>query len=235
MKRFLQTLTVAAAAAVLLGAQAAEAHTCSSLCNQVRRACFSIAKATRKAERIQCDENRDACAADCEGNAATCEPDCQTANATCVSDCVGGGGDQVTCEAACAPALAQCLDDCVNCEDNCQSARDECRDAANAARKATQEVCAGLRTFCNENCVDPIDNACVNGCKADARGCLADVKKDERQCKKACARGSDRRACVRSCRKILNMDAQGCSDAEVLCQAGCAGITLPTPSATPAP
>jgi hypothetical protein len=91
----------------------------------------------------------------------------------------------------------------------------------NLARTAAKEDCDGSRTECNDTCVDPIDKHCVRNCKADLRVCAADAKKDERTCKKACAKGPTRKACIRACRAEMNGALGDCSDDEILCLTAC--------------
>ncbi|MHC4093486.1 MAG: hypothetical protein ACYSVY_24970 [Planctomycetota bacterium] len=209
MKRLGVTFLMAVfmgACLMLVEVAPAEAHTCSSVCNQIRRACIKVAKVTRQVARAVCEDGRDACRADCAANEATCPADCAT-------NC---GGDAV-CE-------AECLDDCANCVPNCNAAREGCLEAAGLQRQADKLACADARESCPDTCVEPIDNNCVRGCKAAERGCKKVAKGIERQCKKDCVRGPGRRACVRECRKQNNVALQGCSNQEILCLGACAGI-----------
>ena len=221
------TAMVGCATAVLLFAMAipAEAVTCNSVCNQVRRACNHAAKGSYKAGKIQCDEERDTCKTDCVANAATCPGDCVTAQTACAGD--------AACLAGCDAAELQCQDDCINCEDNCDAARGQCRVDNKAARDALRSVCDGSRTTCNDVCVDPIDAGCVKTCKVDERSCRADAKRTEGLCKKSCTKDQPRKSCMRSCRKINSLDAQLCGDSSVLCYAGCAGVDLTPPATLP--
>ena len=82
----------------------------------------------------------------------------------------------------------------------------------------------GARDSCGTTCVEPIDGACVQGCKSARKGCDNDAKKNEKICQAACPNGEGRRACMRDCRKLKNADLAICSDREVVCIAGCAGI-----------
>jgi hypothetical protein len=213
---------VAGAAAVVafLDVGQADAYTCSSACNQIRRACNHAAKATGKIALAVCDEDRDACRVDCELNPETCTAICQAANLTCPEGCVSDP-DPAACQAGCATALAECPLECPDC---CNYGRVSCREAAKAARQVTRLACDGSRANCWENCDDPIDGACVKGCKSDQHRCQSDWKKVSVACKKACAGGTERRACMRDCRKQLNEKFQGCSQEEIGCVAGCIGV-----------
>ena len=102
----------------------------------------------------------------------------------------------------------------------------ECH-SKSVARQAAKDACAETRVSCPDQCVEPIDPDCVRGCKAVERVCKKGAKGVERQCKKDCVRGTGRRACVRECRKLNNVALQGCSNQEILCLGGCAGITVP--------
>ena len=219
--RFL-TAVFMGASLMLLQAALAEAHTCSSVCNQIRRACLEVAKAERQVARAVCEDERDACRAECAANAETCPTDCEATNVACVGAC----GGNAECEAACAATLSQCLDDCANCVANCNGDREGCMAAAEVQRQAEKLACDGSRESCGEGCIDPIDNACVQECKVGAQTCESEAKKLEGQCKRECPSGTGRRACVRGCRKQLNVDVQGCANQEILCLAACAGITL---------
>jgi hypothetical protein len=201
-------------ALMLLQAAPVQAHTCSSVCNQIRRACLSMAKATTKVAYAGCESDRDACRAACEVDPGSC---CQAAYSACTAACAG---DPV-CEADCAAALADC-GDCVTC---CNDGRVSCRGAAVTARSEARVACDASRDSCPELCVvDPIDNGCVQRCKADERVCRNDAKGVERQCKRNCQGGTSQRACVRECRKKNNEALQLCSNQEILCLGVCAGI-----------
>lgn len=52
----------------LLDVNEADAHTCSSTCSQILRACNHAAKGARKASLAQCDLDRYTCRADCEAD-----------------------------------------------------------------------------------------------------------------------------------------------------------------------
>jgi hypothetical protein len=189
MKRMglrLLTAVFMGASLMLLQVALAEAHTCSSVCNQIRRACLDMAKAKRQVARAVCEDGRAACQADCE----------------------------------------TCTEDCESCLTDCDAAREACLEAAEVQRQADKLACDELREGCPEACVEPIDNVCVQGCKAGARTCGSDAKKLEGQCKRECPNGTGRQACVRECRKQLNVDLQACANQEILCLATCAGITL---------
>jgi hypothetical protein len=198
---------LSAAAALLIGLSLmfsdvapAEAHTCASLCNQVRRACLAGAKAVRQVARAVCDETRDGCRTDCAANEATCPDDC-------VVEC---GADQ--------PCLDACLDACANCIPNCNADREGCLELAEQQRAADRVGCVGTREGCQDTCSDPIDGDCVRGCKSDQRGCRADAKKLEGGCKRDCTSSTEpRRACMRTCRKKYNADLQFCSSVEIGC------------------
>jgi hypothetical protein len=199
---------LSAAAALLIGLSLmfsdvapAEAHTCSSLCNQVRRACLTGAKAVRQVARAVCDETRDGCRTDCAVNEATCPDDC-------VTEC---GTDQ--------PCLDDCPDDCANCIPNCNADREGCLELAEQQRAAARVGCDGTRGGCQDTCVDPIDGDCVRDCGSDQRDCRADKKKIERQCKRDCAtaNGTGRRVCMRTCRKQYNGNLQACTATESSC------------------
>ena len=191
---------------VLSSVTPAEAVTCSSVCNQVRRACTHSAKGAWKAARMQCAEDREGCHADCVANADTC-----------VADCLG----EPDCEL-----------DCINCEDNCDAAAVACKDTARTARDGMRALCDDYRGTCRDVCVDPIDPGCVRVCTKDEHGCRADAKKLEKICKReTCAPGNGKRACMRGCRKSNNLAQQLCEDTATLCYATCAGVVL-TPTTT---
>jgi hypothetical protein len=219
MKSF--RLAIAAALALTIGivlfdVTAATAMSCDSTCNQIRRACRSVAMATLKVGYADCDDDRDACWTACEANAQQCPVDCDTAYQTCV----GSGG--TTCDAD----LAQCLDDCAHCKSNCNAARVTCRDAAKLARSEANLLCDAVRESCDTQCVDPIDPACIRTCRTDSSDCESDAKRDEKTCRATtCSNGTGQQACARACRRAKNAALALCSDQEVLCIGGCAGLT----------
>jgi len=208
----------------LVGVRSAEAHNCSSVCNQIRRACMKSAKATRKADLATCDANRERCRAECQANAGSCLGDCDEANTACLVEC-DSAPNPTACGDECQADLVQCQDDCANCGADCGATRDTCRTQAQTARQEAAQGCDDSRLTCRDACVDPIDGHCVRGCKSDRRDCKGLAKKDERDCKKACDRGPARKACVRECRRVMNLALGVCSDEEVLCLGGCAGLT----------
>lgn len=232
LSRFAPTFITAVSAlfiftSIFVSVVPADAVTCSSVCNQVRRACSHSAKGAFKAAQIQCDETRDTCKTDCVANAAACPGDCDTAAGICVTGCLGNA----VCEAACGDALTQCQSDCVNCEDNCDTARGTCRDSAKADRDALRAACTDFRSTCNEVCVDPMEQSCVRPCTNAEHDCRGDAKTAEGQCKKACTSGPGTKACMRGCKKNNSLDQQACEDTATLCYAGCAGLDL-TPTTT---
>ena len=194
--------------ATLLQSAPAGAHTCSSACNQVRRACNSVAKAGSKVEFALCADGRDACRTACEIDNSVCVQVCLDANDACVLGC----GDQ-TCLDGCVAAFAACPDECPDC---CNAARTTCRDIAKDARTAARLLCTDSRTTCNETCVS-VDGNCVRSCVRTRRGLEADAKRSANACKNGCTGGPDRRACMRSCRKILNQQFQLFSNQEAVC------------------
>jgi hypothetical protein len=155
-----------------------------------------------------------------EAAAHTCGSACNQYARACKAAAKGAGK----------AALAQCdLDrdlcrDCgddPNCPDwspDCNDARVGCRDTAKAARVQAKEACATAGTTCKENCVEPIDRDCVQGCKADQRDCAHLKKKDSIGCKKEdCKNADNRRRCVRTCKRDLNLALEQCSIVEGVC------------------
>lgn len=141
--------------------------------------------------------------ANCDAQAATCEATCQA--------------DPLTC-----PGAA-----CDACIAACDVARDGCRVVAGDSRSIDRAACDALRTSCAGVCVDPIDGACVQDCKAQARHqCVRPAKQDELTCKRQCPDGAARQACFRQCRRVLNVVLDACGDSEVRCVSGCIGLPL---------
>jgi hypothetical protein len=202
------------AGVLLFTAAAAQAMSCESTCNQIRRACRSVAMHGLKVEYANCDDGRDVCRAACEANAEQCPLDCQAAHAACVS---GGGSD-------CDATLAQCLDDCAHCISNRNAARVACRDAAKTARAEANALCDTARESCDSVCIDPIDEARVRDCRTASSDCAADAKRDEKTCRAGCPKGTGQQACVRGCRRDKNSAMALCSDQEVVCIGACAGL-----------
>jgi hypothetical protein len=209
----------------VLDVTTANAFTCSSSCSQIRRACVHVVKATRKIANALCDETRDTCRADCEAtDPETCSGNCNDTHAACVAACPADP-DPPACQAGCDSVLAQCLDGCLDCEASCNNARVSCREAAQTARREAKLACDASRQTCGETCVDPIDGDCVRQCKDLQHDCSKAAKKFSLECKRSCAKGTARRACVTACGKQLNQAFQLCSDQEALCVAGCIGLT----------
>jgi hypothetical protein len=207
---------------VLSSPPAVEAVTCDSVCNQIRRACRSSAKAARQVGRADCDSERDQCRVDCEANADTCVPTCDANLAACTTGCAG----DLTCEAGCAATHTECLDDCANCIPNCNADRAFCNDQVELAREAANLVCDGMRDNCDGTCQEPIDPACASECRSDRRECERDAKNAEKTCRvQNCTGGTTQRACARDCRRAKNVALGVCADNEVLCYGVCAGIT----------
>ena len=225
MRRLIVILGVFCLGLPLLTPEVAEGHSCSSVCSQVRRACRSVAKATRQVDRAVCDAERDLCRDACEANRDTCPVDCQTASATCTASCASSL-DPVACQAACATGEMQCLSDCDNCDAICSDQRALCHTTAEGVRQAANDACVTIRESCGETCVDPIDSGCVKQCKSERSGCDRDAKVGEKQCRTSCPNGTGRRACVRDCRRDKNAAFAVCSDRELVCLAGCAGVSL---------
>jgi len=148
-------------------------------------------------------------------------PDCNTVDQTCLAACPTG---DLACSSNCDAALTQCLEDCAHCKANCNADRIVCGAAAKTAQDTDNQACDDLQATCGTTCTDPIDSSCVRPCGVTRRGCDLGVKKNANTCKRACVRGPARRACVRGCRAQLNIDLGGCSDQEVTCLAGCAGM-----------
>lgn len=214
--KFRTALKVAAlgAAMLVIDVAAVQAVTCDSTCNQIRRACRSVAKSALKVEYANCDDGRDSCRDACVANAAQCPVDCQTAN----DACVGGGGSD------CDATLTQCLDDCAHCVSNCNAARVACRDAAKVARAGANALCDSARENCDSVCVEPIDAGCVHDCRSASSGCQGDAKRGEKTCSSGCPNGTGQQACKRGCRRDKNSALGLCSDQEVLCVGACAGL-----------
>jgi hypothetical protein len=204
----------------LLDPAEAEAYTCDSACNQIRRACNHVAKAARKVAQAICDDERDACRAECEATAANCEAVCAEASAACLEACATDP-DPVTCQAECAAAAPVCPEDCEIC---CQGVRVSCRADANEAREAARLVCAASRDTCDQTCVDPINAECVRDCVSAQHDCAGDAKRNSASCDRACPGSTGQRACKRECRKLLNQALGLCSAQERVCVAGCIGV-----------
>jgi hypothetical protein len=195
----------------------AMAHNCASVCKQIRRACRRVAKSERKAGEAVCGDQRDTCRGDCDANADACPLECTpTCEASCATD-----PTPATCEANC---VEQCLHECDHCLGICNETRAGCLDDARLAQADANVDCNVARDDCQLECVDPIDSACVTGCKHDRRDCDRDAKDAKHTCRDGCGNGPDRNACVRRCRKEKNADFGHCSDVEVLCLGRCAKI-----------
>jgi hypothetical protein len=212
----------AVALVAFLNVGEADAHTCSSLCNQIKRACNAEAKAAKKVALATCDEERDTCREGCaDPNTPDCVIDCAGEHTACVAACALDP-DPVACQAACDAALAECPDTCVGC---CNYMRASCRADARADRQAARLACTDSRVTCLDACVDPIDRSCLRTCTSAQRSCRSSAKRTVwSPCKEACPNGKGRRACMRGCRKELNEALKACSYGEVLCLGGCINL-----------
>ncbi len=161
-----------------------------------------------------CSQIRRACDGSAKAVWNVARANCDAEAAACIATCQA---DPLTC-----PGVA-----CETCIDACGVARDGCRIVAGDARTADRAACEGLRTSCSGVCVDPIDGACVQDCKAQARHqCVRPAKQDELTCKRQCPEGAARQACFRQCRRAHNVVLEACGDSEVRCVGGCIGLTL---------
>lgn len=222
MKKLALGLIVTPGVILLLSTVApspADAHTCSSACNQIRRACLHVAKATRKVEFAVCDDSRDTCRSDCAATGDNCSTVCAAVDAACLAACAG----DLDCEAACAAGTSVCPDDCDGC---CLDGRVICRSAAQQVSREARILCDGTREGCRDVCQDPIDGDCVRTCHSAQRICANAAKKTEVACKRQCPDGTARRACVRGCRKEMNDSLGFCSSSEMLCVGGCIGVSV---------
>ncbi|MFQ5515135.1 MAG: hypothetical protein ACE5FG_11970 [Myxococcota bacterium] len=228
MARIAREILIAIGATVmaaLLAVTPAEADTCESACNQIRRACTRLALVGEKAAQAVCDETRDLCRVDCvTAGPDVCLTDCDASHVTCTSACATDP-NPVWCQAGCDAELANCSFACLNCKASCNQARAACRDEAHGVRDAAKLVCATAREDCPGLCVEPIDEACVRQCKVTRKSCGHDEQGFYGVCKRACARGTEKRACVRGCRKQYYAALGICADQEALCVGGCIGLT----------
>ena len=148
-RRFtLLSLAIAAGAMLVLSAVPADAHTCKSSCNQIRRACRASVKAIYKVERLDCDDARDACRAACEADPAVC-PDGE-------------------CDA--------CKDACNLVRDDCRAAAKDARNLNQATCDITRTSCTDvcqdpIDSACVRACRADAQHDCVRPARADYRQC----------------------------------------------------------------
>ena len=211
----------------LLIAATAGAHTCSSGCNQVRKACIKEAKACRGVAFAACDDARDQCRSDCAANAATCSTDCDSALSTCEAVCLTDL-DPAACSAACTATHATCIYDCDHCISNCNGDRSDCRAAANDERSQALHSCSSGRDTCRTLCSGDVDSGCVRDCLTPDRQCLRAIKDGEKTCKRNCATGPDRRACFRGFRAQRNAAEKTCQRNAGACITACLPIVTTT-------
>jgi len=159
-----------------------------------------------------CNQIRRACNGSAKAALDFARTNCDTDAAACAALCQG---DPLICPG----------DGCEACIATCGTTREACRVAADDARIADRATCDTTLTSCDDVCVDPIDGACVQGCKATAQHqCLRPAKKDELTCKQQCPKGAARQACFRQCRRALDLVIEACGDSEVRCVSSCIGL-----------
>ncbi len=204
-KLFSRILVLGGAIAVLglLEVAPADAYTCSSACNQLRRACNVQAKAQRKIDNALCADTRDACKVTCEGDPGHCATVCQTA----LTDCLTGCGIDVVCQDACNVAAAECPSECPGC---CNFGRQGCRTTAKGVRDEARAACTLARTTCNTDCTS-VNGACIRQAQSARKSCDRGHKVTANTCKQGCGSGPGRRACVRTCRRIMNEGLKLCA------------------------
>jgi hypothetical protein len=195
------------ALAGFLNAGAANAETCESLCNQIKRACKAEAKYAAKSAFGGCDLARMGCDMGCaDPNTPECVPGC-------ASD----------------PNAPECPQSCRGC---CSYERDSCRHAVKEARKQARDACVIEREGCVP-CEGDVCGDCAKTAKSAARECKRTAKQNWRGCKDDCPRGperrNDRKECITGCRQQLAAALETCADAEGLTLQGCDDPNTPCP------
>jgi hypothetical protein len=162
----------------------ADAHTCASACNQIRRACVRSAKATRDVARDTCDNERTACQAACVADPLSC-PDGDSCGACCDDRrdaCLAAAEDaRQARRAVCDAARVGCNDVCVDpidgtCVRGCRAeAQHDCiRPARRAAVQCKRLCTTGTgRRACTRACRRQF-NIALGGCLDREVLCLAD-------------------------------------------------------------
>jgi hypothetical protein len=145
----LLSLAIAAGAMVGLGAVPADAHTCSSSCNQIRRACRGSARAIQKIARLDCNTERDACRAACDPADPLICPD----------------GDCDACKDACNLV-------CVDCRVAAKDARTADQATCDVMRTSCNDICEDpIDGACVKECKADAHHACVRPARLDYRQC----------------------------------------------------------------
>lgn len=198
---------IATLAVVLLAASAADAASCKSGCNQVRRGCRAEANYTRRVAFDTCDDTRRDCMGACSDTATAC-------NDLCVED-------DAECAAACDMAKS-------DCRDGCSIDRDDCRAAAKLVRSDAFVACQEGRGSCREVCDAASDRGCVRACAKAGGACFAEVGVTHEACQLACETADDLQACSTLC-KVERLAAHAaCSAGRAACVDGCNPKTTTT-------
>ncbi len=180
-------LLLTASTAVFLGlldVNEADAHTCSSTCSQILRACNHAAKGARKASLAQCDLDRDTCRADCD------------ADPNCPGDSICNDG-RILCREAANTARGQARHACRAVRDLCPP--ETCVDPIDGD-------CVRTCKFDEKDCgrdAKQLSTTCKRGCPSGngRRGCVRTCKKQRNQALELC---SDQEAlCLGECIGII--------------------------------
>jgi hypothetical protein len=175
----LLSLAIAVGAMLGLGAVPADAHTCSSSCNQIRRACRASTRAIHKIARMDCNAERDACRVVCEADPAICpDGECEA----CEDDC-----DLVRVDCRTAAKDVQTVD-----QATCDVMRTSCNDIC-------QDPIDGV---CVKECKADAHHACVRPARLDYRHC-------KQQCPTGTGRQACVRYCRREMNADLDLCFDG--------------------------
>lgn len=198
---------IATLAVVLLAASTADAATCKSGCNQVRRGCRAEAKYNRTVAFGSCDAARRDCAGACSDTATACNEACAE--------------DDADCAAACHTAKD-------TCREACSMDRDDCRQAAKVVRHDANVVCEEDRGACRGLCEAANDRACVRACSSASGACFDEVASTYEACQLACDGADEPDACLRDC-KVEKIAGHGaCKAGREACLSGCFPTTTTT-------
>ena len=155
--RFSMAMIGCAAAALLFAlAVPAEAVTCKSVCNQVRRACNHAAKGSFKAGKIQCTEESETCNSACVDGDEACPSDCDLARDQCRVD---NKAARDVLRSSCDDSRTACGEVCVDpiardCVRGCKTDERDCRADAKRTEGLCKKSCAkdDTRRRCIRSC-----------------------------------------------------------------------------------
>jgi hypothetical protein len=149
---------------VVTGAGKAQAKTCNSVCNQLRSACRSAAKAAYNVEKLRCAHQRESCTENCAAATAACRESAKRLQDDDRKQC---DDRRAACREACAAPVAP------KCAPACKATAQMCKREAARTQKACSKDCprGATRRDCVRSCRGRTNNA-LHACAEQVVDCL---------------------------------------------------------------